>query len=64
MNRRNVCANCKHWGEKIYEWYDNARPCNKLDGRFYIDGGDGTDGLYTQPDFGCVEWESPEPDEP
>ncbi len=51
-----ICLNCKYWGQEIYNW-NGCRPCQKEDGRFFVGGGDNNDGLYTQPEFGCVEFE-------
>jgi hypothetical protein len=49
------CAECKYWAEKRYEWDRHSRPCHNYDGRFFVGGGDNNDGLYTEPNFGCVD---------
>ena len=51
-----LCAECKHWGDRKHEWHGN-RPCELRDGKFFVGGGDNNDGLYTEPEFGCVDGE-------
>ncbi|MHB8484084.1 MAG: hypothetical protein ACYDBV_15415 [Nitrospiria bacterium] len=61
-NERNLaqdiirCADCKYWEESGFLYHGN-RPCEKHNGRFFVGGGDNNDGLYTSPDFGCVDGE-------
>lgn len=56
-NRETVlCKNCKHWNRDGLEWH-GSRPCGCVDGKFFVGGGDNNDGLYTEPEFGCVDGE-------
>ena len=52
-----ACSACRWWGEPDYEW-DGYRPCNRVgdaESHAFVGGGDNNDGLYTKPDFGCVD---------
>lgn len=46
------CKDCVFWTGD--EW-DGSRSCHNDSGRFFVGGGDCNDGLYTQPDFGCID---------
>jgi hypothetical protein len=48
------CKDCRHWSKVDREW-NNNRPCNRNSEDFFVDGGDGTDSLYTSPNFGCTD---------
>lgn len=52
-----TCSRCSHWGNGSHTWND-ARPCHKSNGNFFVDGGDGSDSLYTMADHGCLDGES------
>jgi len=47
------CRDCAFWSEQKYEWM-GARPCKASSDLFFVGGGEGNDGLYTSPYFGCV----------
>lgn len=67
MNR---CKGCEHWGymNSSARWHD-CKSCQAIGhepipgwldmktGGAFVDGGDGNDSLYTDPEFGCPLWE-------
>jgi hypothetical protein len=58
----NCCFSCKYWGFDPVdkEDFEGMKPCSSPSGSYKCDGGDGNDGLYTKPFFGCNEWRQSE----
>ena len=52
------CKTCRHWDVEECEWLGN-RQCTAGKG-WFVGGGDNNDSLYTEPEFGCVNWEAKE----
>lgn len=47
------CGKCRYWGHDGFI-LNGCRPCHKLSDSRFIDG---SDSLYTEPVFGCVDGE-------